>query len=304
MKRVLSICLSTVILLLSVPIANASEISQDIFSGTISYSEYDIFEAFSNYSEQELKAIGFQDEEIAEITSFNLEEIYTELAQKSYDELRALRYTDEQISLIQAYDGSPLDWNSYLVQATEAICEGTYRKYGTANTTEITITYSWSWNVAPQNKKTDAVAMAWIAYASDGTEVVSSGYNSSAYVNYYLENGNLQAEKVTVDTTSDGFYSAYINFKMQKNISSSGTTMSSWAQSGHISVTVKPIATQPKPLAEVQARGAYGHSVLGLTPSIGGSKSGLSFSLSTTIGVEELGVCGFYRTSNNSCGLL
>lgn len=230
------------------------------------------------------------------------EKYYLERANLSETELQGMGYTTEQIKILKAYDGTPLEDNPQLQDASPTLTASLSRQAITTN--YIKVKYTWSWNACPIATFTDIVGFSWAAVnpQNGGVSLAFASKDGSMEVTYQYTASSITAkESVTMSAgTGSGataYNSAQGRFSVVKYNTAGG--IQSYAKSGTATVTLRLPNASANNLYEANVAAKYGHTTVALTPSvtIAGSLdiAGLlsMFSFSPTVGVSELGVYSY-----------
>ena len=220
---------------------------------THSQDEYTMIKKLQTSSTNELKEMGYSDEEIQEIKQLNYEEALYERAQLPENELRDLGHTDEQIAFMKNYDGRPLTNDEINLMSAELV-ETTYPPIwpDSASATKVVCHYYWEWKSKPVIYGTaikDVAVIAWAGLDASGDDLPLeiNTAEASAVSNYYKD-GALYMQHAQTVRVGDAWESAYVSIP--------GNYLGGWAKSGYFIVPIEPAISGDR-IEKVQFAASY-----------------------------------------------
>lgn len=238
--------------------------NEDEMSRTI-VNEMDMYYDIVDQSDEELLAVGYSTEEIAELRSFNPIQNLKELSRKNALELGAMGYSSGDIDLIKASRTiSDQDTLKNITRTIGANCVVTlskisYTKTGniTSGTTNARVKGTWSWDMAPSVNFKDAFAFGW------GKELASNEDTSYAEAFYnYTQSAYNKSEKFYITQKEANSGCAFI------------IDMEPCRMNGYAYVD---LYSSDQGLSDIEVTCKYGHETITVTPSVGWEGGSISF---------------------------
>ncbi|OMD04077.1 hypothetical protein [Paenibacillus odorifer] len=244
-----------------------------LVSQTVS-NEYDSFKKIQSTSFEDLKAMGYTEEDIEYIKNFDYEasmQVKVNKLQKLDESLlENAGYDEKQITTIQNYSGT----EEQLARASATLSLSTYRNGSSSSSTFSSITFStyYNWSSAPNFLLTDIVAVPW----SEGM---------------YLDNSNSNATISYVDLTTGAFIKT-ANPTVVPNINTGASIKfglgyaingtEAYAKSGNFNYRL----TKNSKVTEVAIQPAYGHTFLSVVSPTVTYPGGLAVTFSYQVSKE------------------
>lgn len=256
MKKILSILLILAFTITSSCIAFANEVQRN--SVNIKVNEYEHLKQLKSKSDDELKAIGFDKNEIEKVRKADIVKEISKRANLSDTRLKNMGYSKEQIKIFKNFKGTEEEVQALV--ATVSLYAGTYGfTYDSANDRSYwTMKFNWSWSSVPFFQFEDLIAVAWspeMALVKD-----SSTYHTVTYVRdtdgtktnkswaFSLNDQPLRGAFSKFDMLYVGPFTAYFDEAM--------------SGSGRVKVT------KAGNVRDMGACFKYGHEEFGVTPSV------------------------------------
>lgn len=252
-------------------VATYSEISPRTI-GTHYYNEYDKIVAIRNQvAESNGKSVqaDISKEELEYIMSDAIESELLRRASLSTEVLKSYGYSDEAIKILREYDGSKLEQNPQLRNASATLSG--LLEFSTRTRTKIVMVYSWTWDMYPLVAKDDMAAVSWDGTYENGlTNNMRLDTDSTyALVNYYNRYGigdggiieQVRYKNFTQNGSAPGlasdntYHGVAVRFPMDQEPGSL-----SWAQSGLLCIFLDLVNQTTGPyLYELNAHAEYAH---------------------------------------------
>lgn len=307
-KKMISLLLVLALVVGICPAAFAGEMdtAEEVVVEETSYSEFELYQNVISHSDAELMESGYTESEIDEIRSFSFEDAFLERAKLGQDELKGLGYTDEQIRILKEYNGEPITATSEILRAA-AQCTGKMTLMS-ASESIVYYGYSWGWSAMPLQSLDDKAALIWAAVDTQGHSVSVSPISQSGYLNYYSAVTNKLHTQTPLtlqsDSESNEFNNVSADIELQKIIPEEADgTFLIWAKQGVINVKLQiDAAPGANSLYLVKSYGAIGHMTksceISYTVSIGGSSTGdasisMGINFTPTTKVSKVGIASY-----------
>lgn len=272
--------LALIIILAIVPITTyAVEGGDEYYQGksageynSVTISERDMIHDLQQLSDEELKKLGYTDNEISELRQVNDEYVVKVMRAKTDEELLSMGLTPRQIDIIRNSGNITLAASESFGKVTYTIQKISYT-YKSSNT-KLQLRATWQWSSSPVFVMTDTFACT----TSDSKFTKES---ASCVANYRLSKGGtiLKRTNPSVKTKSSG-RGTYVEIPMAYLHSDGIRKMKAF--DGILNVTFK--ATGEK-ISSVGASSKYIHSKVGVTPSVSFRSGDIGFS--PTIGYDS-----------------
>lgn len=231
-----------------------------------------------------LKKMGLSDNQIEKLKKLDYKSELTKRSKLSDDTLKNMGYTQSQIELLKKYDGSEVMTAALSASAT------IYSSIYSASATNFTVSFHWDWSCCPVCLDTDVIGAAWNATSPQGYQM-NIAYNSSGsyHVVRYRNTGTgstyYQGQSIT---RKDDYHLVGLYFNegwTAYKDSPYAPTQYWYADYGYGQISVS--ATSGATVQEICMRFEYGHSQLGVTPSVEVSSSGASIGITFSWFVSE-----------------
>ncbi len=142
-------------------------------------SEYDMFQKLQNKTYEELKAIGYTNENIKYIKNFDMVAEIKKIANNSNSDLKARGYSSEQINILENFDGSEEQIRALSAQLITTIAEN--GNSSSSSYSYVDFLYHFEWTSMPIFGFDDMLAIAW----SDDMNCNGSASTSECQIFYY-----------------------------------------------------------------------------------------------------------------------
>lgn len=227
-------------------------------------------------------------EELEYIMSDDIEAELLRRASLPTEVLKNYGYSDEAIRILREYDGSRLEQNPQLRNAS-ATLRGSI-EFSTVMRTKVVVVYSWVWDMYPLVAADDIAAVRWDGTYENGlTNNMKLDMDSTyALVNYYnrygIGGGGILEQVKYKDFTQNGslpglasdntYHGVAVRFPMDQEPGSL-----SWAQSGLLCVFLELANQSTGPyLNEINVHTEYAHYSLEVAAGVSfPSSAGISF---------------------------
>lgn len=282
MKKLLALLFSVVLSFSFVTPAFALESETLVSSVTI--NEYDVYVSTRCASSSELLDSGVSPQQVDLIRSNAIENELLRLSELTVTELAALGYNTYQAEILQGYTGERIETNQNLRSVFATMTMNFYKL--SANNTMLRIKAEWEWGSAPVlsgGAIHDMVAMRWQGTNSAGSPInlALDSAGSICSVKYYTLDGVYKRSAGVSVICNSPYDHAYAEIPMHLDDNSSN-----YAKEGYLVTRVE--RTGSDVINEAAFVFAYGHTVIGITPSLALPPSfGIGFSVGTETMVEE-----------------
>ena len=209
---------------------------------TTTISEFDIINTLKNTPEEKLLEQGYSQQEIEEIQEFSFEEALLERAQYSETQLRNMGYDDAEIATFKQLQNNEISSSAVLASNYSSLTVSV--SVSQASTTRIDGKFSWSWDAPPfATLLYDApckIACAWNGStpASVAMNTFFKNVASACIVEYYSRSTNTYSHTSAAPfTIEDAFTNVYSEFTPYYN------SDSTYAKSGYMRVAIVPATT-------------------------------------------------------------
>lgn len=238
-----SICgLIVLLLVLTCNIPSAfADVDEERLENSIGYqvkgylSEETLIKGLQSKGPEELRTLGYTEDEIERIMNLSENVIIEEMMSCSDGELKKKGFTKQEINRFRILAGSnPSEAAKMVYSGVECIISvnpGAYYYTSSDNITHLTTVMTWKWKKEPLLKYKDIVALS-----TNSTEFVAISYVTQ--VNYYHSFGGSVAKTITQPTyTEQARTKTYCTFDMQTAIGGvgyaySGKTSTYWNAQG------------------------------------------------------------------------
>lgn len=268
------------------------------------YNEYDYILRLQTSTSKELTRMGLSSQKATTI----VDSFYDALdirASLTDDNLKGLGYTASEIEILRAYaNGARLTDDE--MRAVTGTCTGSFERHSVGTTTA-EFSYTWTWDHCPIITLSDASALTWLVYESDGDLIGVEQTSKTLTVNYaYQGNGTSTGEVIafsfpgTEEQTLE-FNTINMQFPVYRTKSSpSGIIFDCFAKSGTVKVAIRVPTGVAQTINHIFVGGLYGHTTIGIgSPTVSiGSEVSISFSGNTSIDPVGGRKATLYRTSS------
>lgn len=274
---------------------SACAVEEASTEGTTFFNEYDYIETLRQSTPQELEEAGLSEQNVYNIIK-TYEDDLKEKSGMSDEELRAYGYSDEEIALLREYaNGAELEPEE--MRNLGSTCTGELScQWITPSAAQFT--YTWTWNRCPAIRLADSSALRWIAYNAEDMEIGVEQTSSSMLIDYHIKvTGDGEGPYAY---TSLGENEPNIDFNtlnMQFNptgatTGTSGIMFDCYSKVGKVSVAIRVPSGVDQTIDHIFVAGLYGHTVLGVgAPSVSVTRGSCSISFSPSIGVDPIASC-------------
>lgn len=223
------------------------------------FSEYDYIVSLRRLNEIERNAIDIPMEEKQIIFSNAVEDEL--LSRKNLsDEILSKKYlyTKEQIAILREYNGGRLEEHAELaaITGTLTISEPIVM---TATSNKIKVKVYWDWDHVPLVCNKDVFAVTWSPTFGSQNGNMRFKSSESNHTVWYAPGGPYESRTVSI-TQVEPNRAVKSEFYMELD-------EITWAKSGTFNLCLEA-ATGSAPLTEIGFYFAYGHTVIGLTPTV------------------------------------
>ena len=255
------------------------------------FNEYDRLVSLQKSSPEELKEMGLTAQDVNTLTA----QFETALAKRAAlpdSDLEALGYTEKEIPLLHAYaNGEKL--SDAALRTVTGTCTGHITRYSFSSTPSYsTFSYGWEWDHCPLITLSDAAAMKWFAYDSQGYEIDITKTFLQTEVNYYNDS-QLYYTRSGTQQPNVAFNEVNLQFPMiEKYVGDDDELHDAYAKDGEITVTVQVDSSVSNNVNYIKVAGLYGHTRVGIgspTLSVGATLDNLSFSASPQLTIDSTG---------------
>ncbi len=236
------------------------------------YNEYDKIVAIRNEVNESVGAhvqTDMSDKELEYIMSDDIEAELLRRASLPTEVLKNYGYSDEAIRILREYDGSRLEQNPQLRNATATLSG--LLEFSTRTRTKVVMVYSWTWDMYPLVAADDMAAVSWDGTYENGLSNNMRLDTGSTYalINYYNRYGiggggiieQVRYKNFTQNGSSPGlasdnnYHGVAVRFPMDQEPGSL-----SWAQSGLLCIFLDLVNQSTGPyLYELNAHAEYAH---------------------------------------------
>ena len=251
---------------------------------TTTISEFDIINTLKNTPAEELLKQGYSQQEIEEIQEFSFEEALLERAQYSETQLRNMGYSDSEISNLKAFLNNEISASTALASSyTELVVSVSVSQ---ASTTRIDGKFSWNWTRTPYvtlfYEAPCKIVCAW-----KGSSPESYAMNtlfrhaaSACIVEYYNKTSHTYSHTSASPFSVDDAYSN-VSSTFEPFFTPDGT----YAKSGYMRVAIVP-ATTTGTIGSVGYAFGFAIGTVGLVPTFNisvGYPSGASMGITLEV---------------------
>ncbi|MCM1363624.1 MAG: hypothetical protein NC122_08670 [Faecalibacterium sp.] len=194
MKKFISIVLA-IFVLLSAATVNVAAIDKENEKTTV-ISEWDEYQKIVSMTDQELKDVGYSEQQIDQIRNFDYEKEIKARAKLDDETLKAYGYTKTEIDELRKVakmNDIPIDImktisNSTLTTKLNYISNGSRTEAG-KTMYYVNMKFSWKWNKIPYFKGTDMIVVAFSSSTANAfTYYISSANKVTIYQESLLTN--------------------------------------------------------------------------------------------------------------------
>lgn len=294
MKKRLFVFLLVLAIVISLT-GSACAVEEASTEGTTFFNEYDYIETLRQSTPQELEEAGLSEADVYNIIK-TYEDDLTEKSEMSDEELRACGYSDEEIALLREYaNGTELEPEE--MRNLGSTCTGELScQWITPSAAQFT--YTWTWNRCPSIKFADSSALRWIAYNADDIEIGVEQTSSSMLIDYYIEgtaagDGPYAFTSLGENEPNIDFNTLNMQFQEYSTyVGTSGIIFDCYAKIGKVSVAIRVPSGANQTIDHIFVAGLYGHTLLTVgAPSVSVTSGSCSISFSPSIGVDPIASC-------------
>lgn len=288
MKKIFSFIFSLLLVFAFCTPAFATEPEVLLCSYTV--NEYDAYVAARAAAESELNASSISTQEANWIQSNAIEDELLRRSKLTDEELYALGYDDEKISILRSYNGERIE-NVAELRGVFADMTASFTKI-IANTSYLCVRADWAWSNSPLMAGTavyDRVVIRWQGTNSAGAPInlaLESG-RSLCSVKYYHPSNDVYNFTRYPDMDSDDISPyEHASAKIQMGVLNGKTGEVDYAKCGSLKVCVK--STGSDIISEGAFIFGYGHASYGVAVSLSLPPTfGIGFSAKSTTMVQK-----------------